>query len=236
MANVLKQSGILGMKWGRRKAPETKAIIDAANKVLNNPKATKEELDKALLTIGIDSKSGKPVNVNGKALSNSIKERVAKALGLRKAPETKAIIDAADKVLNNPKATKEELDKALLTIGIDSKSGKQIRTKPVYDKDGNDVSVNPMARVFKKDKQSDKEFDAELKGESSASFLAKQKVEDLRIDKEVKQQTVALLATAGVILAVKYIVMKQITKAANEATLAKWGPELGQIFINARGH
>jgi hypothetical protein len=42
----LKHVGVLGMKWGvRRTNPQTKAITDRANKILNNPKSSQKELD-----------------------------------------------------------------------------------------------------------------------------------------------------------------------------------------------
>ena len=39
----LKHIGVLGMKWGVHKVhPETTKITDRANKILNNPKSSKD--------------------------------------------------------------------------------------------------------------------------------------------------------------------------------------------------
>jgi hypothetical protein len=87
--------------------------------------------------------------------------------GKRKSPQQiqrergrQGLIDEANKILNNPKSSQADLDKAHSMIGIDPKTGRLMRTKAVYDKDGNDISVRPYKRLFKEPGQSDKDFDA----------------------------------------------------------------------------
>lgn len=156
--------------------------------------------------------------------------------GRRKAehPTTTSIKTKANSILNNPKSSKAEVDAAMKSIGVDPKTGKSMRTKPVYDKNGNDVSVNPFTRVLRRNGQSDKSFDAELRGESRPNEIAKQKIADLQEDKQARAHTVAMLATVGVILAVKYVALHQIKKSAEASIIAKYGPELAKLLYNTK--
>lgn len=211
----LKHFGILGMHWGKRTG--------------NKPRPA--EVRSA---IGSVAKSTGNSAVNAaKGVITAFKEKHASRKTAH--PETEAIIAKANSVLNNPKASKKDLDSALSAIGVDPKTGKAMRTKPVYDAKGNDVSVNPITRVLRKDGQSDKAFDAELKGETRPNEMAKQKVTDLQVDKQARAQTVAMLATVGVIMVAKYVATNQINKAAKDAILTKYGPVMAEMIIKSKG-
>lgn len=152
-------------------------------------------------------------------------------------PGTKAITDRANKVLNNPKSTQKELDSALESIGVNPKTGKSQITKPVYDKAGNDISVNPIKRLGRQKGESDKKFDIEFAKETAdptPNDIAKQKVSDLREDKTAKAQTIAMIATAGAIAVVQYVAMNQLKKSADASILAKYGPELANVLFPGR--
>ena len=113
-----------------------------------------------------------------------------------------------------------------------------MKTKAVYDKEGNDISVNPERRLGKKKGQSDKDFDKQYNKElaldpevnPTPANLARQKVSDLQADRAATKQAVAMIAAAGAILAVKYIAMNQIKKAADASILAKYGPTFFELY------
>lgn len=222
MSKTIKHFGVLGMHWGQHKS------------------RTPAEKDQQLIK-NIGSGLGLKTTVLNPGIKglNKIEGAAKSAIAAYKAkhsvkPETKAIMDKANAILNNPKSTKEEVDSALRAVGVDPKSGKPMRTKPVYDKDGNDISVNPITRVLRRDGQSDKAFDAELRGESRPNEIAKQKIADLKESQASRAQTVAILATAGAILVAKYVAMNSIKKSADASILAKYGPELANMLYPGR--
>jgi len=158
--------------------------------------------------------------------------------GKRKSPQTQSIADRASKVLNNPKSSKKDVDLALESIGVNSKTGKSMRTKPRYDTDGNDISVNPERRFGKKKGQSDKDFDKEFDAEMlsdpdrnpTPANLAKRKVEDLKMDQSAKKHAIAMIATVAGITVLKYLAMQSLKKSANASILAKYGPEMFELL------
>lgn len=156
-------------------------------------------------------------------------------------PGTTALKKYADGILNNPKSTKKEIDSALDAIGIDPKTGKQLRvSRAIYDAEGNDISVRPEKRLGKKKGQSDKDFDAEFEAEmardpdrnTTPANLAKRKIEDAEVDRQVRNQTIGMLATVGTIMIAKAVLMNQIKKRADAAILAKYGPTLYDLLKN----
>lgn len=158
-------------------------------------------------------------------------------------PETQTIIDRANKILNNPKSSEKDMNSAFESIGIDPKTGKKKFTKPVYDKSGNDISVNPERRLFKKKGQSDKEFDKEFDAEMSLdpdqnptpANLSRRRISDLQEDHQAKLHGAAMIAAVAGVAVIKYVAMHQINKAAKEAILKKYGPELANMIIKSKG-
>jgi len=157
--------------------------------------------------------------------------------GHRKAvnAETQAIKDNAHKVLNNPKSSQHEIDSALASIGVNPKTGKSMRTKPVYDTKGNDISVNPVTRVLKSKGQSDKAFDAEVKNGPTKNDIAKQKVSDLAENQAARKQAMVMIGALAAVTVVKYVALHQIKKAAEANMVEKYGPTFVELLKKSGG-
>jgi len=237
----LKHFGILGMHWGRRK----QSTVDFNNQKVEATAKFKSQKAEATdkffgnkprptevrSAIGSGAKTVGNVGVNAakgvvKAFQEKHKSRVESAA------ETKSIVDKANKILNNPKSSQKELDSALESIGVNPKTGKTMFTKPVYDKAGNDVSVNPPHRLLKNKGVSDKAWDQEVDADMNPTRqqIAKQKVEDVKLDKQARAQVIAAVAVVAGIQVVKYVAMQSLKKSANDAILAKYGPELFNLL------
>jgi hypothetical protein len=80
----LEHIGVIGMKWGHRKARPSKAVVRTANALLKNRKnATEEELNDALASIGVNRKGRRikgfdPASPEGMAQAKAFVEKYSK--------------------------------------------------------------------------------------------------------------------------------------------------------------
>jgi hypothetical protein len=125
------------------------------------------------------------------------------------------------------------LDDALASIGVNPKTGKSMITKPVYDKDGNDVSVKPIRRLGKLKGESDKDFDTAFDRElkPTRQDIAKQKVADVKLDQQARAEAIVAVTLASGIAVAGYLAKRAITKNYNQALVAKYGPAMAELIL-----
>jgi hypothetical protein len=207
--NELKHFGILGMRWGHRKAQS----VGGGNLV---GKPVKTLL--GTRTEAVYDKQG-----------NDISSKPFKRIGKEKGQSDKDF----DKMVNeemNPKPEK--------LVGKPVKTLFGTRTEAVYDKQGNDISSKPFGRPFKKKGQSDKDYDKEIDDENSDApdAIARRKVADLEMDREAKIQFAVSMAVAGGIGLAMYAGQKQLQKAAEANLVSKYGPVLAEMIKKGQIH
>lgn len=248
----LKHFGVMGMKWGKRKAQAKEWLREAATATKNsitNPgksdQANRESIA-AEKTLGgklrrsllvQNTKDLKDVNARVAAMKeatkktapvydkdgNDVSPNPVKRLFKAKGQSDKDFDAEFEAEINPPK---EKL------VGKPVKTLFGVRTEAVYDASGKDISSKPFARPFKKKGQSDKDFDAEIDEENSDSpeAIAKRKVADLQMDRQAKVQMAVALGTGAALTVAMYLGKQSLKKSADAAILAKYGPELFKLM------